>query len=407
MHPEFYTAALDLLFSKRPASPSSTPAVRDRAILFHGNFFLEEELYNAMNRCSVEPILFAYNNNRSMAVYEDELQRLIQCNRPSFLLSVNMKGFDANGALEDMTARMGVPVVVWFVDDPRPILMHRLSFVKNNMLAACWEKTYLPYLRESGFSKAVYLPLATDPQLFSPNAEAPRTKLGFVGSAMVDYYSGNIIEKFLWSDRLSALADQVSDRILADPFIPVEKEIHACSKALNLSLPFSDTRNLTWLQTLCIHRASMKKRKSIVGGLFNEGIETFGDPRGWKSLLGDSVRTHPNIDYRSGLARTYRDICLNINITSCQMPSAINQRTFDIPCCGGFVASDNQKDLHELFDVDREAVAYEHILDLKDKLRYFWSHEAKRRQIIKAARARIISEHTYVHRIGSIAGLLK
>jgi len=408
LHKDFYASALDLLAKAPLPRPSPPPAAADRAMLFHGNFFLEEEVRSALKTCAVEPVLFDYNNTRSMAAYEDEIQRLIQDRRPSFVLSINMKGFDANGALEDITARLGVPVVVWFVDDPRPILMHRLSYVKNNMVAACWEKSYLPYLQNAGFSKAIHAPLATDPGLFSSaSVPAPQVNLGFVGTAMVDGYAGNIRKKFLWSESLSPLVELVSDRLLADPLYPAETELLACAKALSVSLPFSDERNLTWLRTLCIHTASMKKRKNIIGGLFNEGMETFGDPEGWKSLLGPRVRTHPNVDYRHGLRGAYRDIRINVNITSCQMPSAINQRVFDIPCCGSFVLSDDQKDLHELFDVGKEAAVYESIGDLKEKLRFYQSHEPQRLSLIEAARARIMNEHTYVHRIRRILDLLR
>jgi len=408
-HEEFYASALSSLFlaQSRPRRKLSAPP--RRALLFHGNFFLEEEAQSALRGEGIEPIVFSYNRPRDAGGYEDELQRIIQARKPDFVLSINMKGFDGSGAVEGITARLGVPLVVWFVDDPRPILLHRIPYVKNHMLAACWERSFLPYVRGAGFSAAAFVPLAADPALFSPGGTSATTSVavGFVGTAMVDRYAGDIKDKFLWSQDLEPLVESLSQRLLSDPAMAVQEEISASAKAMGLTLPFTDVRNTTWLATYCIHTASMKKRKRIIGGLLGEGIETFGDPDGWKALLGPTVSTHPDIDYRRGLCGVYRDIYCNVNITSCQMPTAVNQRVFDVPCCGSFVLSDDQPDLHALFDVGREAIAYENLTDLKEKLLFYADHGDARRTIIKAAQQRIIHEHTYIHRLRRILQLIR
>jgi spore maturation protein CgeB len=150
----------------------------------------------------------------------------------------------------------------------------------------------------------------------------------------------------------------------------------------------------------------MKKRKRIIGGLLGEGIETFGDEAGWKHLLGPSIRTNPDTDYRRQLCEAYRNIRINVNVTSCQMPTAVNQRVFDVPCAGSFVISDSQQDLYDLFDVGREAVVYETLEDLKDKISFFTKHEAQRSNVIDSARRRILGEHTYARRIAVLLGML-
>jgi spore maturation protein CgeB len=88
------------------------------------------------------------------------------------------------------------------------------------------------------------------------------------------------------------------------------------------------------------------------------------------------------------------------------MPSAVNQRVFDIPLAGSFVLSDDQKDLRELFDVPKEAVVYESLVDLREKIAYYLAHENERQAIVAAARKRIKSEHTYSDRIKKILQLL-
>jgi spore maturation protein CgeB len=405
---KFYEFLLAQFFIDKPKHSSAPVQKQTTAIMLYGNFFLEEEVRSALVANSIEPVLFAYNDHRFGVYYENMLMRLIQEKRPSFVISINMKGFDGNTALADITERFGVPVIVWFVDDPRPIVMHKRHSIKSNMIALSWEKSYLKFLENSGFAKAAYLPLATDPALFSPPAAAirPSISLGFVGTAMVDCFAGKIKEKFLWSDRLEPLVEAASDKILSDPFYSVENSLDALAKELSVNLPFTDEKNRTWLCTYIIHLASMKKRKHVVGGLLDLGVETFGDPEGWKHLLGPRIQVRPNIDYRHSLCGIYRKICINVNITSCQMPTAVNQRVFDIPLAGSFVLSDDQKDLRDLFDVPKEAVMYENIVDLREKIVYYLAHENERTAIISAAQARIKNEHTYSIRIQKILQLL-
>jgi spore maturation protein CgeB len=404
MRRRFYETVLDSLVSPGAEhTERRTPSSRgagDKALVMHGNFFLEEEVLNAFRQNTGNPEAFHYNDFTSPLEYENALLRKIQEVRPSLLFSVNMKGIDAGGIFAQAAARFDIPVVVWFVDDPRRILGTQLlssppsSPPSRPILAACWERAYIPWLKEAGFSTVRYLPLATDPALFhGAEAPSPSVELGFVGTSMVDEFAGKIKEKFLWTDRLAPLAD---------PAYNVDGDIITLAKHLGVSIPFSDAKNLSWLCAYIIHAASMKKRRLIVGGLADEGIELFGDAAGWKRLLGPGVKTRPDIDYRRGLADAYRSIRINVNMTSCQMPSAVNQRVFDVPAAGSFVLSDDQKDLHELFDVGREAIAYTGLEDLKDKIRFYRTHEAERVRIIAAARKRILVEHTYTQRIRSM-----
>jgi spore maturation protein CgeB len=404
----FYESMLDRLFSSAETAGMRTAKVRrpepaQKAMVMHGNFFLEEEVKNALQANEIEAQPFTYRRYGSSINYESALMRQIQEDRPSFVISINMKGFGGEEALVDITRRLGVPVVVWFVDDPRRIVRPKPTASRDHVIAACWEKAFIPWLRHAGFGKALHLPLATDPALFSANSQtSPTCRLGFVGTSMVDAYAGNIRDKFLWTDSLTPLVEEVSDRLVEHPDFDVDANLADQARNLGINLPFSDAANLSWLSALAIHTASMKKRKAIVGGLVNEGIETFGDEAGWKRLLGPLVKTHPDIDYRTGLGDVYRGIRINVNVTSCQMPTAVNQRVFDIPCCGSFVLSDDQKDLHELFDVGREAIVYANLEDLKDKIRFYEKHESGRNAVIAAARKRISGEHTYRKRINDL-----
>jgi spore maturation protein CgeB len=407
IHSGFYESVLAKIHGETRALPMADKKPRQSAMLLFGNHFLEEEIRSALCARNIEPVLFRYNNFSFGMEFENAFSRCIQENRPSFIMSINMKGFDGNGALAEITERFNIPVIIWFVDDPRPIVLHKRTFIKSSMIALTWEKVYIDFLETLGFNKVFFLPLASDPTLFSRSTLAmPVVPIGFVGSSMIDDCAGNIREKFLWNDSLERLTDHASEKLITDPFFAVLENLPVLAKSLDVPMPFSDEVNLTWLCAYCLHKASMKKRKRIITGLLDQGIETFGDPGGWKRLIGANIKTNPNVDYRNALCDTYRKICVNVNSTSSQMPSAVNQRVFDIPLCGSFVISDKQKDLGEFFDMHKEIVTFETMDDLREKIRFYLSHETERRKIIAAAQLRIKNEHLYVHRIRRILELI-
>lgn len=87
------------------------------------------------------------------------------------------------------------------------------------------------------------------------------------------------------------------------------------------------------------------------------------------------------------------------------MPKTVNQRVFDVPLCGGFLLTDRQEDLLELF-ADDEVALYESSEDVADKARYYLANPAIRASIAARARKRILNEHTYRHRMGSMLDMV-
>jgi spore maturation protein CgeB len=127
----------------------------------------------------------------------------------------------------------------------------------------------------------------------------------------------------------------------------------------------------------------------------------YGD-RGWRDLMGEQIDLRPQVDYFSELPGVYRGASVNINCTSFQMKSAVNQRVFDVPACGGFVLSDHQGDMDSFFEVGKEAVCFSTIEEAVDLAGFYLENESERMRIAEAARRRVLSEHTYEKRMGTL-----
>jgi len=407
LHRAWYdSVARDALGRVRTAPTQRTA---HRPLLLHGTFFLQDELRRAFSLTDGNaPALFRYGEYGSGTAFASALERAVQAEKPDVIVSVNMQGFDGNGALPEIAGRFGIPIVVWFVDDPRPILLHQRQFVNRSMIACCWEKAYLPFLDICGFGKTAHLPLAGDPAVMQADAPArPTVALGFIGSSIGEPFLAPLRRKFLWRDSLAPLADRAAGMLLDRRDADVDALIEMASRETSIALPFSDPFNRTWLRSYVIHLAGMKIRAATITALLPAGIETFGDPEGWRALIGPGLATHPDLDYATELNAGYRSIAININITSRQMPSAVNQRVFDVPLAGSFLVTDDQGDMRELFDLGPEAVTYASIEDLKEKAAFYLAREGERGRITRAARARILAAHTYAHRVKRMLELLR
>jgi len=352
-----------------------------------GLHFLQQEILNALNELQI-PCVTLPQENENPAAQEFELMELFQKNTPRLVISVNAKGIDSEGILLSVCKRFSVPVHIWFVDDPRPIACLFSREQCSNIIAWTWERSYIPWLLEKGFATAKWLPLAGDSKLFYPQNRKPIYDLIFTGSAMAGKFLDDIWKHVSYNKSEALhIAQNAAFRILTG--------------ALFAEQVPGDTKDEAWFASYCIHSASAEKRRLCLETLLPLGLYFAGDSDAWKSIFGNNIKTLPDIDYRMGLCSHYSGGNIHINITSCQMPHAVNQRVFDIPLCERFVISDDQSDLFELFP--KEAVcAASSPEEYAALAKFYLQNPNAKNSITQKARKHILAEHLYKHRIKTL-----
>jgi spore maturation protein CgeB len=256
------------------------------------------------------------------------------------------------------------------------------------MFAWCWERAYIPWLKEKGFAGSEWLPLAGDSKLFYPQKKKIVYELMFTGSAM----AGGFLDK-IWKH----VQYEKSEAL----YMAENTAYHILTGGMTAEQVPGDTKDEAWFASYCIHLASAEKRRLCLEPLLAMGLRFAGDADGWKSMFGKKTKALPDIDYRKGLCSHYLRGNIHINITSCQMPSAVNQRVFDIPLCERFVISDNQSDLSELFP-QTAICAANSPEEYADLAKFHLTNPTAKDQIIKAAREHILKEHLYRERVKKI-----
>jgi len=342
------------------------------------------------------PVVLEGAFSREMVTqYLDTLVRF----KPDFVLSINLSGMDVSGMFAALFEDLAIPHVTWFVDDPRTILMDSTRYSNEYSVALTWERGYAGYLHSLGFLAVHCVPLAADDTLFQgtpgPGILAP----AFVGTAMVDNANLAWNELSQRPELAQHCANAIHDgNVTRDSFIKgidaiLEKE----------TLENVDAEGRRHAEMYFFIEGTRRLRHALVCALEPEGLVVYGSAD-WQGVAYSYKRP---IDYETELPALYRDCEVNLNTTSIQMPTAVNQRVFDCPAAGGFLLTDCQATLGELFDLESDVATYDSLDECADKLRHYRANPEERLRIASNAQSRILHEHTYKHRLRHIVAIVR
>ena len=153
------------------------------------------------------------------------------------------------------------------------------------------------------------------------------------------------------------------------------------------------------LEALVFWRSTQIYRLSVIRALGSIRTATAGDD-GWKNLLpAERFRIMPELDYYRELVYFYHLCRVNLNATSLQMKSGLNQRVFDVPAAGAFLLTDYRRQLEDLFEPGREVIWYKSPEEALDLASFYSKNDPARRKIVEAGRARVLKDHTYAVRL--------
>lgn len=85
---------------------------------------------------------------------------------------------------------------------------------------------------------------------------------------------------------------------------------------------------------------------------------------------------------------------------------ANNMRLFEATGSGALLCTEAAPNLHELFDADREVVAYASTDELIARIRELLTDDPARSEIASAGQSRTLADHSYPRRIEQLAGVL-
>ena len=93
---------------------------------------------------------------------------------------------------------------------------------------------------------------------------------------------------------------------------------------------------------------------------------------------------------------------INLNLTNKPIKTGLPLRIFDLMACGGFVLSNYQSEIPDIFIPDEDIVLYESIPDMINKIDYYLTHEDERMTIAQNGYNKVKESHSYDQRLLSM-----
>ena len=113
----------------------------------------------------------------------------------------------------------------------------------------------------------------------------------------------------------------------------------------------------------------------------------------------DGVHTHGRIDSLTEMPKVFNLSKINLNMTIRSIETGLPLRCFDIMGCGGFLMTNYQDELADMFEIGVDLECYSSVDELIDKCNYYLKNEDVRKKIAQNGCDKVAAEHTYYHRL--------
>ena len=120
-----------------------------------------------------------------------------------------------------------------------------------------------------------------------------------------------------------------------------------------------------------------------------------------------NVNAHTGVDYYTIMNKIFYLSKINLNVTLPSIETGVPQRILDIMGCGGFVLTNYQKELEDLFVIGKEIEVYHNLDELIEKCNYYLTHEKERLTIAMNGYKKVRDSFTYSHQLKKMISIVQ
>ena len=317
-------------------------------------------------------------------------------------------------AIARITNRLGVKYAVWCMDSPSfPSWVPEASYDNCHLFYFDYREYELK--KQSGQHNVYHLPLAADVissgGLVITDEEMGKytCNMSFVGSLYTKNLYDEVIERFSHKQQndLSEIIEQSAfmwdgqDRL----YIPselVRSVRELCPEVFDRPYEISDEY---LLKTLFMGRKLTQVERTLLMDLLAQQYDIHLYTRNGEQVP-EGVSRFPEVDAGDEALKVFYSSKINLNVTLRSIASGIPARVFDVMSVGGFMLSNWQEEIPELFAEDKEIVTYKTPEELIDKADYYLRHDNERMRIGVNGYQKVKAQHTYEQRIEKIISIL-
>ena len=375
--------------------------------------FAKQDMLDAFTECGLSYDLFIHEgyHDRKNSAFDPAFDKAVEAVSYDFVFSFNYYPILSNNC-----QRHGVSYVSYVYDSPL-VALYSCSLINSCNYVFLFDKaTYLTF-RNAGVDTVYYLPLAANVRrlqsMVCPDAFLQKlcAEVSFVGSIYNEDH--NFYDRL---DRISDFTRGYLDSIMAaqqkvyGSFFLEELLTQPILEDLQNCIPYqpmsdgTESAAYVYANYFLCRKITSNERLALLklaSDAFPLKLYTH-QPSG---QLPHAKFMGP-VDYYSTMPLVFRHSRINLNITLKSIRTGIPLRCMDIMGSGGFLLTNFQSDLLDLFIPDEDFIFYESESDFIDKIRYYLSHETARLQIIANCSGKMAEAHTFVHRVHTILNVL-
>jgi Glycosyl transferases group 1 len=296
---------------------------------------------------------------------------------------------------------------------------HSISYIANKLQALtnigqrsyhfCLEASNVDLLKAAGIPNAAKINHASEFTTI-PIVTQPQWGVTFIGHLMssLNLYPADSV---LGGQHLQVMAwnrfSQSSYAVQAD----IEKLTHDPYVLVSLG-PDADKNLLATQQFLMagLNKFSSPMRGQLISTIKNHRVDIFGGDLSYGRINDPLlILQQSNVHYQPA-TQNYQDACriyqssrINLNISSLQFDTAVNNRVFDVIMSGGFVLTDRRNELFNICEFANE-ISFETPDEMNEKISYFSNYENNKKYLeLKNESLKLFSlEFSYEKRISHI-----
>ncbi len=272
----------------------------------------------------------------------DHLQSIVRSFRPNLVLT--MVGIKMPTKIITWLREQGIPTAIWFTEDPYYI-DRTLKLLPYYDIVFTIDTAALKVYQDNGHKQCYYLPLGANPLVYHTDNSTTEKKYDL---CLVGY--------------------------------PYPDRVKLIKLLLQKSAYTVLVVGAKWDQYLKSHK---QNRNLFINNNWvapNKVVQYYHQS---KIVLN----THRPFDLKEN-----QNSLLIIN-------ESVNNRTFEIACCGAFQLIDHKTNVSTYFDKGKEIVSFQNDDDFLEKVNYCISHTKERMKIAKNANEKALKEHTFSQRI--------
>lgn len=338
------------------------------------------------------------------------LRNSIQNTHSNIVFSVNYFS-----VISAVCAEKNIKYVSWCHDAPLYALFYENVKLPHNIIFS-FDRQVVSRLKKKGMDNIYHLPYYSavefyDEVLKGKSAIGEGNSISFVGSTYENRSLYNDIRDILPSFTSGYLEGimEAQQRVIGHNFLEklITKSVENNLKQY-FSIPISNDFLEEWsflfsnafLGMQVTHNERVQFLKAI-----SENYPLHIYTRDDTSCIPNAIN-QGSIEYETKMPFVFRKSKINLNLTIRNIQSGVPLRVFDVLGCGGFLITNYQEEIDELFKDGVDLVEYYSLEDLLEKLGWYLDHEEIRKRIARNGYQKVKKYHTLSNRLPIIMDIL-